>query len=232
MAVIKASKREQSGTRKARALRKQGLIPAVVYGHGEPTQTITISEHEIELAILHGERVLEVDLEGKTENVLLKDVQYDTFGHEVLHVDMTRVKLDERVSVTVRIVLRGTPAGLADGGSMQQSAAEVELECVVTDIPDELTLQVHDLQIGDVLHASDLELPEGAILVTDPETPIGELLGSALEARFPIAVLNDKQQLMGVIDRASIIAEVEGEADTPVHFSEALETLEEEVNES
>jgi len=169
MAVIKASKREQFGTHKSRALRKQGKIPAIIYGHGETPEAVTISEHDIELAMLHGERMLEIDVAGTTQNVLIKDVQYDTYGLEVIHVDLTRVSLDERVEVTVPVVLKGTAAGLADGGSMQQVTADVTLECVVTAIPEEITLQVNAMKIGDTVHVRDLELPEGAVLVTDED---------------------------------------------------------------
>lgn len=172
MAVIKADARDEIGTRNARRLREQGKIPAIIYGHGEESQAVTLSEHEIELAVLHGERLLEVDLGDAKQNVLIKELQYDTFGQELLHVDLTRVSLDERVEVTVPIVLRGTPAGAAEDGVLQQSAAEVRIECVVTAIPDEVRAAVGDLQIGDALHMSDLELPEGATLLEEPETVI------------------------------------------------------------
>ena len=118
MAVIKASKRDQTGSRNVKRLRKQGLIPAVVYGHGEGTESVTLQEHDVQLAILHGERLLELDCEGKTQNVLIKEIQYDTYGQKVLHMDLTRVNLDERVEVTVEIVLRGTPAGVSEEGGM------------------------------------------------------------------------------------------------------------------
>lgn len=172
MAVIKADARDEFGTRNARRLREQGKIPAIIYGHGEQAQAVTLSEHEIELAVLHGERLLEVNLGNAKQNVLIKELQYDTFGQEILHVDLARVSLDERVEVTVPIVLRGTPAGAAEDGVLQQSTAEVRIECVVTAIPDEVRAAVGDLQIGDALHMSDLELPEGATLLEPPETVI------------------------------------------------------------
>lgn len=170
MAVIKADARDEFGTRNAKRLREQGKIPAIIYGHGEPAQAVTLSEREIELAVLHGERLLEVDLGNAKQNVLIKELQYDTFGQEILHVDLTRVSLDERVEVTVPIVLRGTPAGAAEEGVLQQLAPEVRVECVVTAIPDEIRVAVGELQIGDAIHMSELELPDGATLLEEPET--------------------------------------------------------------
>jgi len=172
--VLKATQRTERGRRASRAMRSQGLIPAVIYGHGQPTVSVTLNEHEVELAIQHGERLLEVKTKGKrkVETVLLKDVQWDTFGQVVLHVDLTRVDLDERVNITVPIVLRGTPAGAVDGGIIQQSAAEVAIEVAAGDMPDDIRISVTALAVGDSLHMSDLELPTGATLLTDAEALI------------------------------------------------------------
>jgi len=179
---LKASKRGERGTHKARALRQKGLIPAVIYGHGKECLPVTLVQHDLDQAIHHGERLLEIDLEGASENVLIKEVQYDTFGQEILHVDLARVDLDERVEVTVPIVLRGTPAGAADGGVLQQSAPEVSIECLVTAIPEEIRLQVNDMKIDDVKMMKDLALPEGAKLLADPEVLVCSVVLIAEEA--------------------------------------------------
>lgn len=172
MAALKATKRSGKGRRDTKALRKTGMTPCIIYGHGQDNISVAISEHDLDLAIHHGERLLEVDVEGTIENVLIKDRQYDTFGQHLLHADLARVDLDERVEVIVPIVLRGTAAGVTAGGVMRQITSEVTVECVVTAIPDELRLQVNDLQIGDTFTVGELELPEGASLVTDAETRV------------------------------------------------------------
>lgn len=168
MAKLTASQRSEVGTRKVRHLREVGKIPGVIYGHKQDAVAITLEQHDLELAIQHGERMLEIDVDGKRENVLLKDVQYDTFGQHVLHVDLARVDLNERVQVTVPIVLRGTPAGAVDGGVLHQALAEASIQCVVTAIPEDLRASVAELNIGDALHLSDLLLPDGAELLDDP----------------------------------------------------------------
>ena len=173
MAMIKATKRGELGTRQVRRLRQKGLIPAVIYGHGEQTQSLTLNEHEVKLAILHGERLLEIDCDGKKENALIKDVQYDTFGQEVLHVDLTRVSLDERVEVTVPIVLKGTPTGVTeDGGMLQQTATEIRVECPVQAIPEEIVVMVTEMKVGDRLAMSELPMPDGARLLDDAEAAV------------------------------------------------------------
>jgi len=185
MAVLKATLRDERGSRKARRMRAQGQVPGIIYGHGEETVCVTLDDHDVSVALQHGERLLEIDLDGKTHNVLFKDVQYDAMGQHLLHVDLTRVNLDERVEVTVPIVLRGTPAGEADGGVLQQMAAEVTVECLVTAIPDEIRHQVESMQVGDLVHMGDLTLPEGAKLVGDAEAPVCSLVVVAEEEAAP-----------------------------------------------
>ncbi len=179
--VLKATKRTDRGTHKARALRKAGLLPAVLYGHGEGTVSLTLREHEVEVALIHGERLLEIELDGKRQNVLIKDIQYDTWGQKVLHVDLTRVSLDELVTVAVKITLLGTPVGVDEGGSLQQIMASADIQCRVDQIPEEIRVQVNALKIDDVLHLSDIELPEGSKLLGDPEALVCNVVTIAEE---------------------------------------------------
>ena len=185
MATLKASPRGRTGTRAARRLREDGKVPAVIYGHGKDTVSVTLAEHEVELAVLHGERLLEIDLDGAIENVLTKDVQYDAFGNDILHVDLTRVDLNERVEVTVPVVLRGTPAGLADNGVLQQAVNEIRIECLVTAIPEDVRVSVNELNVGDALHVRDLPLPEGATLLDDPDALLCNVIVIAEEVEAP-----------------------------------------------
>ena len=170
MAALKANIRSERGSRKARSLRTRGLIPGVIYGHGQEVVAVTLSEHDIDLAIHHGQRLVELDVDGKEENALIKDVQWDTFGQKVLHVDLSRVDLNERVEGTVPVTLRGTPAGAAEGGVLQQNTMEVSIECMVRAIPEELRAFVGELNVGDSVYLRDLELPDGATLVDDEAT--------------------------------------------------------------
>jgi large subunit ribosomal protein L25 len=173
MEVLKVSKRNEVGTNQVRHLRRKGLIPGNIYGHGEANESVSIDKHELLVALHHGERVLEVNIEGRTQNVLVKDIQFDPMGKDILHVDLTRVDLDERVTVTVTIILRGTPAG--EGGVLHQNAAQANIECTVRSIPDDIRVNVAGMQIGDVVKMRDLPLPEGAKLIDDPELIVASL---------------------------------------------------------
>lgn len=169
MPTLKATKRTERGTRQARKLRAGGHIPAVMYGHGEATVEISLQQHDLELALIHGDRLLEIDLEGKAENVLITDVQYDAFGNDVLHVDLTRVNLDEIVEVTVPIQLIGTPEGIKEGGTLQQPLMELDIKVAVRNIPEQIEHVITGMQMEDRLYVRDLEMPEGAELVDDEQ---------------------------------------------------------------
>lgn len=164
-----AEPRTALGTRSSRKLRAEGRLPAVIYGHGEKPESVSVLRHDLEVALLHGARTLEVELNGTTNPYLIKDVQYDHLDHLPIHVDLTRVDLHERVTVRIAVEPRGTPKGVSEGGILDLVLPEIEVECLVTEIPGTLHPLVVELDIDDVLTVKDLELPPGVVAVTDPE---------------------------------------------------------------
>ena len=167
--TLKAVARTATGTRLARKSREAGMMPAVIYGHGEPTQSITLEFRDVESALTHGARTLQLALGGSTEQYLIKQVQYDHLGATPIHMDLTRVSMDELVKVRVGIELRGIPKGVADGGLLDQNMADIEIECKVIEIPEMIRPFVTELAIGESLLVKDLELPPGVVAVTNPE---------------------------------------------------------------
>ena len=166
---ITAQPRDGLGSRKVKRLRDQGLVPGVVYGHKEAVVPVSLRKKELSTHISRGAHVFDLSLGGKSEKVLVKDVQFDHLGLEILHIDFARVSLDERVEVTVPLELKGTPKGEAEGGVLQQIVNEVEIECLVTDIPDNITHNVSEMGIDDVVHIKDLKLPAGAKALQDAD---------------------------------------------------------------
>ena len=170
MATLKVVRRGDLGTHKVRRIRTNGMVPAIIYGHKEEPVPVTINHLELLEALHQRSRLLELDLEGQKHNVLIKQVQYDALGQDVLHVDLTRVSLDERVEVTVPLLLRGKLAATEEGGVITQLVAAIHVECLVTAIPEDIRFSVVELKIGDSVKASQLTLPPGAKLLLDPET--------------------------------------------------------------
>jgi large subunit ribosomal protein L25 len=166
--VLNVQQREPKGKRDARRLRASGVVPANLYGHGEKNLSLGIKADEVRAAVRHGARV--VDLQGAVkEKAFIRELQWDTFGTEVLHLDLTRVSVDERLTVTVPVELRGQAEGLKEGGVVEMVVHEVEIECLAIEIPEKLHLRVNNLKLGDSLMASAIELPSGVKLVSDPD---------------------------------------------------------------
>jgi len=167
--TLKGERRTSTGTRDARALRKSGKLPAVIYGHGEAPESIALEQHAVEVALLHGSRTMEVDVGGNKNRYLIKEVQYDHLNERPIHIDLTRVDLTEKVRVRVGIELKGTPEGVSEGGVLDQLMSEIEVECMMTAIPDTLHPLVTELGVGDSLLVKDLELPPGVVAISDPQ---------------------------------------------------------------
>lgn len=170
--LLKAEIRDRVGSKSAAKVRKQGRIPAVVYGHKAEPVAISLDAHNFVEGLHHGHRLMDVQIGRKKETMLVKDLQYDYLGKDIIHVDLMRVDVTEMVKVTVPIELKGTAKGTHEGGIIEEHADHLEIECKVADIPETIVVSVKEVGVGDNLHASDIELPQGAKLVTDPSTVV------------------------------------------------------------
>jgi large subunit ribosomal protein L25 len=166
-ALIKAEKREHAGSKSSARIRKAGRLPATIYGHKQAPESISLDRHDFVLHIQRGKKLFGVEVDGKSDNILVKDVQYDYLGKNIIHVDFVRVNLEEKVKVAVPIEVKGVAKGAAEGGIIHSHLDKVDLECLVTEIPGAIVVNVKDLGVGDTIHASDLELPAGTKLLTD-----------------------------------------------------------------
>ncbi len=168
-AQVTVEAREQLGSRANKRLRDSGKLPGVIYGHKEAVVPVTLPKKEVVGHIHRGAHVFELQLAGKAETCLVKEVQYDHLGMEVIHVDFARVSLNEKVEVTVPLELKGTPKGEDDGGVLQQIVSDLEVECLVTDIPEKIVYNVTEMKLDDVLHLKDIPLPTGVKAMQDED---------------------------------------------------------------
>ena len=172
---IAAEPRSALGSRANKRLRDLGKVPGVVYGHKEAVVPVSLPKKELVNHLNKGAHVFDLALDGKAEKVLVKEVQYDHLGIEVIHVDFARVSADERVKVTVPLELKGEPAGEADGGVLQQIVAELEIECLVTDIPSIIVHNVSEMKLDDVLHIKEIKLPPGVKALQDEDLVVAQV---------------------------------------------------------
>jgi len=167
--VLKAEVRSSSGSKDSARLRKQGQIPAIVYGHKQQPVAISLDGRSFVEELHRGRRLMNVQIGEKQETVLVKDVQYDHLGKEIIHTDLMLVDVTELVRVAVPIELKGTAKGTHEGGMVEMHTDRVEVECRVTEIPERISVSIKEMVLGDALHAKDLQLPEGVKLISSPE---------------------------------------------------------------
>jgi len=167
IAKLAAEPRTTTGSRAAKKLRKQGLIPAVVYGHKEEVAHVTVNAEELDRAIrvLHA-RTFQIAIGSKTDTALIKELQWDHLGKEMVHVDFERRSLTEIVRVTVPVELRGVPKATG-GGVLDQPMHTLHIECPFGSIPDSVRVDISNLTLGEPIHVKELTIPEG-VKVLDP----------------------------------------------------------------
>lgn len=166
--TLTAEKREKAGTRVSRRLRRTGRVPAIVYGHKQDPVTISVDHDELDALVRHHARMLDLALGEARERVLLSEVQHDTFGRDIIHADFIRVAMDEVITLSVPVVLHGRAVGEQHGGVTEQLMDEIEVECLPGDIPEEVTVVVTGLDVGDSVHVRDLQAPEKVRIVAEP----------------------------------------------------------------
>jgi large subunit ribosomal protein L25 len=171
--ILDVESRAVRGKRNARRLRQAGQIPAVLYGHGQPSLALTVSADQLGAAVRHGHRL--ITLAGAvSDQAFVRELQWDSWGKQILHADFSRVTAHERVRVQVPIELRGEAPGLKQGGVVKQSIHEVPIECEVTALPDKLLISINHLNLGDAIDVGHLDLPPTVTVLLDLETVVVE----------------------------------------------------------
>jgi large subunit ribosomal protein L25 len=185
--LLESKPRATKGTHAARRMRREGLIPAVLYGHKEQVLSISLARDDFMKALRHGVRVVDLRADGKEEKALIRDVQYDHLGQEVLHVDFARVSADERITIQVPIELRGIAPGVTAGGLLDQPLHTLEIECLALSVPESIRVNINELQIEGVIHVGDLKLPEGVKAMADDDAVVVLVKPPLVEAEAPAA---------------------------------------------
>jgi large subunit ribosomal protein L25 len=174
---LEVEERETRGTRASRRLRREGLVPGVLYGRGKPPHAIFVSERELRHALtgpsgLHA--ILDVALNGQksARPAILKDYQQDALKGRLTHIDLQEVRLDQPIQAQVVVQLVGEPVGVTEGGVLSQVQREINVEALPLEIPEHLDLDVTGMAIGDTLRLADLPAREGVTYLDDPEETV------------------------------------------------------------
>ncbi len=187
--TVQAKKRDRLGSRYARRLRSAGELPAVIYGHQQDPVAVSVNRKDLLTHLNHGQRVFTIDVQGAgAETCLVNELQFDHLGTNVIHVDLTRIDLTERVSVHVPVKLIGRPVGLkTEGAILRLIRDSIGISCLAADVPSEaIQIDVSALEAGQFLIARDVKLPAGLDLDEDPDEVICQVSVVAEEAAAPV----------------------------------------------
>jgi large subunit ribosomal protein L25 len=174
---LQVQERERKGSAEARRLRREGLIPGVLYGNGRQPHAICVPERELRRVLtgssgLHA--ILDVVLEGQktTHASILKDFQQDPIRGHISHVDLQEVRLDQPIQASVTVQLVGEPEGVKEGGVLSQVQREINVEALPMEIPEHIELDVSGMKIGDTLRLADLAARDGVTYLDNPEETV------------------------------------------------------------
>jgi large subunit ribosomal protein L25 len=178
--ILEAALREETGRAKANDLRDKGFIPAVIYSEGKESYAIKVSHKEL-LGLLHQHHLenaiinlkIKDDKKKKSRSCLIKDIQYHPVKSNIIHVDFNEISLTKAIKVNVPVAVKGEPAGVKqEGGSLEHILWEIEIECLPTDIPKNIELDVSALKIGDSIHIKEVAFPANVKVLNDPDSII------------------------------------------------------------
>ena len=192
-ANLSATARTTAGKGAARALRREGKVPAVIYGHARQVQSLAVPTRDLEKlleVISAGSTVVELNVDGKPSRTLIREIQRHPFKKQILHVDFQELVAGEKIIVSIPIVLHGIPEGVRlGGGILDQVLRELEIEVDPSHIPNHLDLDVTDLIVGHSLHVRDLQIPPGVKVLADEDAPIAlvQISRAAIEDEAAVA---------------------------------------------
>ncbi|HEX8851726.1 MAG TPA: 50S ribosomal protein L25/general stress protein Ctc [Gemmatimonadaceae bacterium] len=189
-ANLTATARSTVGKGAARVLRREGRVPAVVYGHAREPQSLSIPTRELERlldVIAAGSTVVELSIDGKPSRTLIREIQRHPFKKQILHVDFQELVAGEKITVSIPLVLVGTPEGVRlGGGILEQMMRDVEVEVDPANIPNHIDVDVSNLIVGHSVHVSDLQIPSGVTVLAEPDAPIALVQVSRASVEVPV----------------------------------------------
>ena len=212
--VMAGEPRTETGKNVNRRLRASEMIPAVVYGGGAGSTPISVSPKEIVsmLKSASGENTLfDIDVAGKRRRVILKDYQVQPVTGRLLHADFYEVALDKVLLVRVHVELEGTPIGVkVEGGVLDFITREIEMECLPTQIPDKISVDVSELALGKHVRVSQLTLPDNVKCVTDPDVVVAHVVAPRAEVE---ETPEEDAAVEGAIPEGADAVAADGDAD-------------------
>ena len=186
--VLNAEARTASGKGEARRLRKAGRIPAVVYGHSEPLSvSVEARQFHKEFHTVSESALIKLKLEKEDRDVLIKDYAEDITNGDILHIDFYEIEQGKKLHTRIAIELVGSPIGVREGGILEHTLYEIDIECLPKDIPEHITIDVSNLAQGDSVHISEIPVPDGVKILNNADQTVASVT-------VPRAVVEEEEE--------------------------------------
>ena len=180
--------RSKTGNAAARKLRRDGKIPVNYYYGGEENQNMSIDKKILHKAIQSGQQVFELELDGNTIYVTVKEAQYHPVTEQIIHLDLLRVRRDVKMKFSIPLNLVGDSVGAIEGGIVSQSANAIDIECLPTGVPDSIDVDITNLELNGTVFASDINLPDDTELLSPEDTTIAVCAPPTAEVEVEVPV--------------------------------------------
>ena len=189
--------RTVKGKSKARSLRRDGMVPGVYYFRGEENVELQIDKKKLYHAMSSGQHVFEVEMNGATQYVTIKGIQYHPVTDEVLHIDLMQVNMTEKMKFTIPISLEGEAEGVKEGGVLSQILTTIDVNCLPTSVPDNILVDISNMELNSNMTVADIvNIPEGVEILSDPESTIATLAPPKEEEEPVVEDLEEGEELL------------------------------------
>lgn len=167
---LAVKRRSQQGSIQCRKLRQGGIVPGNVYGHKQAAVPVAAQAVDVTALVRGGTRVLDIDLEGSVETAIIREIQWDYLGKEIVHFDLVRVDPNEKLEVEVKVELKGTAPGvLSAAGVLDHTLRTLTVECLAIQIPDSIIVKINTLEVGQAIHVREIDVPPNTRILNNPE---------------------------------------------------------------
>ena len=188
------SERTETRSKGSKVLRREGLIPGVLYYSGEKNVNITVDKSVLFHAMQSGQRIFEIDQDGESQYTMIKELQYHPVTDAIIHIDLMRVRRSEKMTISVPLVLVGEAIGIKEGGVLSQSMTQIEISCFPTDVPEHIEIDIEDLEMNSARSVTDIKIDNEDIeIVSDKNLNVVSITPPAAEEEPEIEELEDEE---------------------------------------
>ncbi len=195
--VVKTRTDKEQGSAACRRLRWSGQVPGNIYGHNAPPISVVIDSDALTPVLMSGAKVVDVELDGKVDKAVVREIQWDTFGKRISHFDLLRVDPNERVNIIVPLELKGTAPGVLMGGVLEHVMHSITIDCLAYQIPDTIHVRIGSLELGKSIHVSDLVLPEGSHAHAAPDAIVVHIVTAKAQEEIPAGAGPIEPEMIG-----------------------------------